>query len=164
MCELYLVSTRLRIITLLNGQLCLRRQARLTTPISIPSIPVDDMTLVESPSSFISLNIGIELENTEGTNPQPYFPSNRESIRPSSCWWAPIFCVLSGPWLSSILLFAAGDSPDTALSHSTPHTRLHHTHSQVWHTRIFLITLIFSAHTHIFHPHSLVCHHTHPHC
>ena len=109
MCELYLVSTRLRIITLLNGQLCLQRRARLTTPISIPSIPVEDMTLVESPSSFISLNMGIE--NTEGTNPQPYFPSNRESIRPSSCWWAPIFCVLSGPWLSSILLFAALTHP-----------------------------------------------------
>ena len=44
-----------------HGQLCLRRrQAELSMPVSIPSIPMDD--IVEDPSSSMSLHMGVELE------------------------------------------------------------------------------------------------------
>ena len=67
-----------------------------------------------------------------------------------------------GEWCESVDEAESGDSPDTALSHSTPHTRLQYTHTQMQHTQNSTSTLIFSLHTRIFCPYSLISHHTHP--
>ena len=57
-------------------------------------------------------------------------------------------------WTCEIFGCEVGHSPDTALSHSTLHTRLHHTHTQTQHTQIFRPHSHFSDHTHIFRPQS----------